>query len=108
MYLATARMVFVTIAVRTSADLAGQSHEMQNHAGGSSGRGLARAGSDGGPGSGMRQGVQRQFSGLYGPLLSLRSIVKPSGRSPMSARKFSKLPPALEFQRSQTVMPRPP
>jgi hypothetical protein len=47
--------------------------------------------------------AQRQFSGEYGPSLSMRSSVAPGGLSPMSAAKFSNTD-----HRSQTVIPRPP
>lgn len=49
--------------------------------------------------------AQRQLSGLYGPLLSRRSIVCLGlGRGPMSIMKFSN----DESHRAQTLMPRPP
>jgi hypothetical protein len=48
--------------------------------------------------------AHRQFSGEYGPLLSMRSSEHPSGRSPMSDTNAAK----SFFHRSQTEMPRPP
>lgn len=48
--------------------------------------------------------AHRQFSGEYGPLLSLRSMeCAGEGRGPMSTRKCAKV-----LHRSHTVIPRPP
>ena len=48
--------------------------------------------------------AQRQFSGEYGPSLSMRSIDRSAdGRTPMSDTKFSNI-----IQRVQIVIPRPP
>lgn len=47
--------------------------------------------------------AQMQFSGEYGPLLSMRSSIRPSGFMPISSRNLSKV-----VHRSQQTIPRAP